>query len=439
MFYKSLIIYLVKKGGITIMTKHHLFWIDKKSHILELIETGEERSNDNDQRKTRKGYHNPKLRESTDSTPCEIKLSPSQISLLQDLALKYIKNGRAKYLLDDTYNGNASHYKNIINKIFQDHLHDNFILISGGSTYKFNGEPYEVIKPFTISDFFDVFLSKINNVYFKNEPLKTGNLTSEQKEEIFFCLFGDNIAPNCEEILCKLYRTVNKSIKNSSVEEVFSEKRKKLKQLLVEDDIFSSEKTTEKKAGDTLKKVIREQNEKSINNWKNVLENIFPIPSDGEYYSEYKDYIIKKILSLEYETHIKIPWIKPIQEYDFSSKEQSEKDALDIDDLIVSLALVALSNYKIENESRTLKFERSLYIETIKYLFEQRFNPTTYSQQEENARDFKEILMKCVKMAYEEGMSEEQLNESFKTYIRKVYDNKNEYDNENNNDYTKKL
>lgn len=333
-------------------------------------------------------------------------------------------------------------YKYRLNEIFQTELeNDSYEIIfqPRRALFKFSGEKYKDTQLFTIFDFFDVFFSEINNVYFKNEPLKTGNLTSEQKEEIFFCLFGDNIAPNCEEILCKLYGTVNKFIKNNSVEEVFSEKRKKLKQLLIDADVFSSEKATEREAGDTLKEVIQKHNEESINNWKNVLENIFPIVSDRKYYSHYKNCIIEKILSPEYETHIKIPWIEPIREYDFSSTEQSEKEGLDIDDLIVSFAFVALSNYKIENENPVLKFERSSYIETIKSLFEKRFNPTTYSQQEENARDIGENMRECVENAYKQGMSEEELKESFETNIRKVYDNKKEYNNENNNDYTKKL
>ncbi len=405
------------------------FYICKKTHIIE-FEDNENILN----------LNNLNSQFSSNSIRIPKKLFKFLCLLTDDANLE---NGIYSEKIQKKFNCSSrsvDDYQKRLNEIFQKELkNDSYEIIfkPRRALFKFSGEKYKDTQLFTIFDFFDVFLSEINNIYFKNEPLKIGNLTSVQKEEIFFGLFGDNIAPNCKETLCDLYRTANKFIKDNSVEYVFSKKRKKLKQLLIANDVFSSDLKQEDDAEGPLKKAIQEFNEESINNWENVSENIFPIGK--KYYSYYKNCIIEKILSPEYETHIKISWVEPIKEYDFSSMEQSEKESLDIDDLIVSFAFVALSNYKIENESLALQFERTSYLETIKLLFEKRFSPTTYSEDGENDRDVKEMLTKCAEIAVEKRMPIEQIMEIAVTTIRKTYDNKNEYDNENNNDYTKKL
>lgn len=412
----------------------HFFWINKRTYILELIVTGDEQFQENEYRRTRKGYINPTLREtSMESPPLELELTGTEIAFLQDLAIKYSRYGRAYALLNETYNGSASKHRNVINKKFQSYLKDSeFNLINGRSTYKFNGEPYREASLFTILDFFDVFLSKAEKIKFDEQSYDKKSLTNEQKNEFFFQLFNSSI-PCDETTLWNLYSSLVNKISGKPTGAIYSEYRRKLKDGLVDEDVFDVEYTQASGLPHNMKEIVLNALDEYINNWR-ASNFLFPITSETDYYSSYKEKILGIIISNNFETHIQKSWVEQIQGYSFSSTEQQEKQMLDIDDIIVSFALVALANYKFECEGESLHNMRTSYINAVDSLLKSRFNPAT--NEEKNNSDIKELIeiIGNMRNMIKRGSGRDELMEYVgKEIVDKIVQNTNEYSDENAN------
>lgn len=423
----------------------HYFWINNRQNLLEIVVTGYETIKRNDIRVRPKGYRNPLLRgRIIESPPVEIKLTDLQNALLQEVALKNQNSGVLIASLNAEIFNDPSNTKNLINKAFQDRLGKDFILmprISGG-ILKFNGEPYEPVGPFTTESFFKLFLSGINCINYKHSIFRVEELQQKQKEEIFFSIFGETAVPPCNsnDFLIMLNTVIN-SIKNNSIEVFFSEKRKKLKELLVLDDVFSDEKKDKtENYSVSVMKVLQEAIKDDIEKWK-ASENIFPIGK--KYYSRYKDFILKEILSENYDTYIKATWLDSIKDCDFSPKKQQEEKCLYIDDVIVSLALVAFSNWTVENDDSQLKEKRASYTERLVDLLEQRFDPTTYFKKQ-NANDIiitsiiREVIGKADYLFHKGSITEEGRAELIVS-LEKIIRSQNKYNNEQTDILTKEM
>lgn len=318
-----------------------------------------------------------------------------------------------------------------VNRFFKNAFEEpDFSLITkqGQSIYRINGHKVKQQKELTINDFFEVFLKnkKISKISVDNAiSVDVDDITNHVKEIIFFRLFSPNFS--FEKISCdlvnKIYRATITFINTNSHNDVFKEMRSHLKELLISDDIFSSEmpETSQVSSFEKLKELKKdiENLEQKKREWQNS-NTIFP--KQSQWYAIYKETVFK-ILDNDYKTGIDNNWVSNFRRYDFST----EKQCIDIDDIIVSFALLALSSYQIDNrcESKVLKDD---YKQAVENLIKEHFN--------ENGSNFiSEIskLMIKIEMDIRQGkLTEAQGIQIISENIHKYNNNKNVYYNEEN-------
>lgn len=322
--------------------------------------------------------------------------------------------------------GSISNSINKINNASQKFFHnEDFKLITKASRSHFliNGKKVKNRRSFTIDDFFDVFSSGINKVKFNEEPRAIASLTNDEKEKLLFGLFEQDIIE--EDKLIGLYLSLNNSISSRNALGIFEKTRIRLKKLLIDKEVFELDMSELFSKSQDLADALN-KSQSLVESWSDS-KGIFPRNSIRSYYSCYIKTALDIIASEKVETYFEFDWVSPFWDYKFSN----EDECIDIDDIIVSFTLLALSNYKTGSESALLQKAREKYRTAVKKLIHERFGPT-----DNNRQDIIDVIVFVQKaQMYESRLKEELPDEIVNIAMgafQKIFGNKNEYFNEDN-------
>lgn len=304
-----------------------------------------------------------------------------------------------------------------------------FELISR-APYKINGIKTKNPRIFSIDDFFKIFLYKVSSIRLGEDSYETNKLTSHEKQKILCSILNiDFDKLEKSEGLLTYYNKKADWINATKTSEVFDQIRYSLKILLDDEEVFSEEYKSLDIATESLKDSINDRiNEMQIK-WRKTENNLFPQNKADKYYEKYRGILFEIISSEDIDTNFDFNWVSPFGDYNFSN----EDECVDIDDMIVSLALLALSNYQTDNESALLQKAREKYRTAVKKLIHERFGPTDNNRQDitETIAFLENIQLVESQLKVTEGFTEEMVNKALGVVL-KVFGNKNEYFNEDN-------
>lgn len=299
-----------------------------------------------------------------------------------------------------------------------------FILITKADHhhYLINGREVKPPRNFCFDDFFDVFSNFISTIKLGDSFSNIDDLNAYEKYKVLFTLLDADID---EKKLELLYARSTKWINETYCLEVFRQLRMRLKDLLNHEEIFNEDYNFLKSApSEDYKKRTGDLIEEKKNKWKNG-QTIFP-KSKNKYNDEaIKVTVIDKINRKEIITYFSTEWVSPFLQYDFSAEAQ----CINIDDIIVSFALLALSNYQSDKEKdcESLTAEQDNFRDAVKKLIRKRFGPDDNNHQD-LINGFKQIIINMSKIGY----SKEQIINMINNLDPKIIENYKEYYNEDN-------
>lgn len=376
------------------------------------------------------------IKDDLDNTLESLQLQPLQRKIVFLIA-KYQNGGTGvstQFLVNNANEnstpGSISNSINRINNASQKFFYnEDFKLItkSDQSHFLINGKKVEDQRSFTIDDFFDVFSKYVSTIKFGDSFSNIDDLNFYEKYKVLFTLLDADIAETNLELL---YARNAKWINETYCLEVFSQLRMRLKGLLNNEEVFSEEykSLSSDEFTEPLKGKMNDFINEMQTKWRKEENNLFPRDKADKYYKEHRSILFETISSKEIDINFDFNWVSPFLDYTFSN----EDECIDIDDIIVSFALLALSNYKIGNESALLQKAREKYRTAVEKLIHERFGPS-----DNNHQDIKDAYVDIQwKQSFESQMRIDGIPEEYIGIVmgslRKVYKNENIYFNEDN-------
>lgn len=254
---------------------------------------------------------------------------------------------------------------------------------------KFGGKPYKEsqIKTFTYSDFLDVFLAPINKVNIQGEQVIKTNIDAKGKIKLFF---GIDVPPSTSDELCAIYNDIL-GYQGRNLDSSFAKRKMKLKALLCNSDLIQVDENEESGLAALFAAVHKAEEEQK--EWENS-NNIYTT----EKYQNLQEEFFKSVNC--FSEFISSRCILSTFQCENTSKRCNK-----IDELIVGLYFIALSNYKLENETYALIELRKIFVEDLKNKLRSLFEPDgndRHKEFDEIVRNI-QLLQSKNKISKEEG------------------------------------